>query len=140
MPTILLVEDNASNASLLDDVFSYDDVPAQLACVASGEEALRLAVSLQPILILMDLQLPGIDGLETTEHLKRNPLTKNIPVWAITACDMPRDAKRARAAGCDEYFAKPLSMRTLVDRVRGFLQELEKTESHEYASTQSNDR
>ena len=140
MPTILLVEDNASNASLLEDVFSYDDIPAQLAYAASGEEALRLAVSLQPILILMDLQLPGIDGLETTEHLKRNPLTKNIPVWAITACDMPSDARKARAAGCDEYFAKPLSMRTLVDRARGFLRELEKTESHEYASTQSNDR
>ena len=140
MPTILLVEDNANNASLLEDVFSYDDIPARLAYVTSGEEALRLAVSLQPILILMDLQLPGIDGLETTEHLKRNPLTKNIPVWAITACDMPGDARKVRAAGCDEYFSKPLSMRTLVDRVRDFLQELETTESHEYASTQSNDR
>jgi CheY-like chemotaxis protein len=140
MPTILLVEDNAGNASLLEDVFSYDDVPAQLAYVASGEEALRLAVSLQPILIVMDLQLPGIDGLETTARLKRNPLTKNIPVWAVTACAMPSDEKKARAAGCDEYFAKPLSMRTLVDRVRGVPLELEKTESHEYASTQSYDR
>ena len=140
MPTILLVEDNANNASLLEDVFSYDDIPARLAYVASGEEALRLAVSVQPVLILMDLRLPGIDGLETTEILKRNPLTKDIPVWAITAYAMPGDEEKARAAGCDEYFAKPLSMRTLVDRARGFLRELEKTERHEYASTQSNDR
>ena len=140
MPTILLVEDNANNASLLEDVFSYDDIPARLAHVASGEEALQLAVSLQPVLILMDLRLSGIDGLETTEMLKRNPLTKDIPVWAITAYAMQGDEEKARAAGCDEYFAKPLSMRTLVDRVRDFLQELETTESHEYASTQSNDR
>ena len=140
MPTILLVEDNTSNASLLEDVFSFDDIPARLAYVTSGEEALRLAVSLRPVLILMDLRLPGIDGLETTEILKHNPLTKDIPVWAITAYAMPGDEEKARAAGCDEYFAKPLSMRTLGDRLRDFLQELEKTESREYASTQSNDR
>ena len=135
MPTILLVEDNANNASLLEDVFSYDDIPAQLAYVTSGEEALRLAVLLQPVLILMDLRLPGIDGLETTEILKRNPLAKDIPVWAITAYAMPGDEEKARAAGCDEYFAKPFSMRTLGDRLRDFLQGLEKTESREYAST-----
>lgn len=135
MNTILLVEDNANNASLLEDVFSYDDIPARLAYVASGEEAPRLAISLQPVLILMDLRLPGIDGLETTEILKRNLRTKDIPVWAITAYAMPGDEEKARAAGCDEYFAKPLRMRTLGDRLRDFLQELEKTESREYAST-----
>jgi two-component system, cell cycle response regulator DivK len=134
MPTVLLVEDNANNASLLEDVFAYDNIPAQLACAASGEKALRLAVSLQPVLILMDLQLPGIDGFETTAQLKRNPLTKNIPVWAITGCAMPSDERKARAVGCDEYFAKPLSMQTLVDRMRGLLQESEKTECREYAS------
>jgi two-component system, cell cycle response regulator DivK len=140
MPAILLVEDTTSNVSLLEDVFSYDDIRAQLSCVASGEEALRLTVLLQPVLILMDLRLPGIDGLETTEILKRHPLTKNIPVWAITAYAMPGDEERARAAGCDEYFTKPLSVRMLADRLRSFLQGLEKAEGREYASTQSNDR
>ncbi len=140
MSTILLVEDNASNASLLEDVISYDDIPARLAYVASGEEALRLAVSLRPVLILMDLRLPGIDGLETTEILKCNPLTKDIPVWAVTACAMRGDEEMARAAGCDEYFAKPLSMRMFGDRLRDFLQKLENTEGREYASTHSNDR
>ena len=135
MSTILLVEDNTSSVSLLEDVFSFDDIPARLAYVTSGEEALHLAVSLQPVLILMDLRLPGIDGLETTEILKRNPLTKNIPIWAITAYAMPDDQQRAQAAGCDEYFAKPLSMRTLGDRLKDFLQELQQTESREYAST-----
>jgi len=135
MPTILLVEDNANNVSLVEDIFAYDDIPARLAYVANGEEALRRAVSLRPALILMDLRLPGIDGLETTEILKRNPLTKDVPVWAITAYAMQGDEEKARAAGCDEYFAKPLSMRTLGDRLKTFLQELEKTEGREYAST-----
>jgi two-component system, cell cycle response regulator DivK len=134
MNTILLVEDNANNASLLEDVFSYDDIPARPAYVTSGEEALRMAVSLQPALILMDLRLPGLDGMETTEILRRNPLIKDIPVWAITAYAMPGDEEKARAAGCAEYFTKPLPMRTLGDRLRDFLQELEKTESREYAS------
>jgi two-component system, cell cycle response regulator DivK len=140
MAAILLVEDNTSNTSLLEDVFSFDNIPARLVTVTSGEEALRLAVSLQPVLILMDLRLPGIDGLETTEMLKRNPLTKNIPVWAITAYAMPGDEDMARSAGCDEYFSKPLSMRTLGDRLRDFLHTLETTEGREYASTQSIDR
>jgi CheY-like chemotaxis protein len=135
MNTILLVEDNTNNVSLLEDVFAYDDIPARLAYVTNGEEALRRAVSLQPVLILMDLRLPGIDGLETTEILKRNPLTKDIPVWAITAYAMQGDEEKARAAGCEEYFAKPLSMRALGDHLKTFLQELEKTEGREYAST-----
>ncbi|MEI7903454.1 MAG: response regulator [bacterium] len=97
-------------------------------------EHARLAGSLQPVLILMDLRLPGIDGLETTEILKRNLLTKDIPVWAITAYAMQGDKERSLAAGCDEYFAKPLSMRTLGDRLRDFLEALEKTESREYAT------
>jgi two-component system, cell cycle response regulator DivK len=140
MPIILLVEDNVSNASLLEDIFLYDGIPARLSYVTSGEEALRAAIALQPVLILMDLRLPGIDGLETTEVLKRNPLTNDIPVWAITAYAMQGDEERARAAGCDEYYAKPLPMRMLGDRLRSFLQELDNTESRKYASTNRDNR
>jgi CheY-like chemotaxis protein len=122
MDTILLVEDNVNNLLLFEDIFSLDHIPARLVTVASGEEALRLAVSLQPVLILMDLQLPGIDGLETTEILKRSPLTKDIPVWAITAYAMQGDKEKARAAGCDEYFAKPISMRDFGNGVKSFLE------------------
>ncbi len=137
MLTILLVEDNTGCVSLLEDIFSYDDIPARLAHVTSGEEALHLTATLQPVLILMDLGLPGIDGLETTQILKRDPTTRNIPVWAVTAYAMQGDEEKARAAGCEEYFVKPLSMRTLGNRLKDFLQELEneKTESHEHAST-----
>ena len=131
MNTILLVEDNVNNVSLLEDVFELDDMPAQLVTVTSGEEVVLRAISLQPVLILMDLRLPGIDGLETTEILKCNPLTKDIPVWAITACTMKGDEEQARAAGCDEYFAKPLVMREFSDRLRVFLQELDETERQE---------
>jgi two-component system, cell cycle response regulator DivK len=150
MSTILLVEDNPSNASLLEDIFAYDDIPAQLTQVASGEEAMSVAVLLHPALILMDLRLPGIDGLETTAILKSNPLTKDIPVWALTAYAMQGDEERARAVGCDEYFAKPVSMRLLGDRIKDFLIEINnkegheredhERESHEYASTKSTNR
>jgi two-component system cell cycle response regulator DivK len=140
MPTVLLVEDNVNNASLIEDIFLLDDLRARLVTVASGEEAMRLAVSLQPVLILMDLRLPGLDGLETTQNLKCSPLTKDIPVWAITAYAMRGDKEEALAAGCSEYFTKPLSMRAFGDRLRSFVQELEEKGRREYASAQSNDR
>ena len=140
MSIILLVEDNTSSVSLVEDIFLYDHIPARLVTAASGEEAQRLAVSLWPVLILMDLRLPGIDGLETTEMLKYNPLTKDIPVWAITAYAMPGDKEKALAAGCDEYFAKPMRMRTLADRLKDFLHTFERNRRLRHVSTQSDDR
>ena len=99
IPTIMLVEDNFNNISLIQDVFEFDDIPAKLEVAQSGEEALRCVIAIQPDLILMDLRLPGIDGLETTQILKCHPLTKDIPVWAVTAYAMNGDEERARAAG-----------------------------------------
>jgi two-component system, cell cycle response regulator DivK len=131
MPTILLVEDNTNNTSLLEDVFAYDNIPARLATTTNGEDCLSLAAALRPVLILMDLRLPGIDGLETTELLKRNAATKDIPVWAITAYALPGEEEQALAIGCAAYFARPLSMRALADRLLSFLHNLEKTESQE---------
>lgn len=126
MNTILLIEDNVNNVSLLEDIFLFDDVPARLVSVETGEEALNRVVELQPILILMDLRLPGIDGLETTQILKRNPLTKDIPIWAITAYAMNGDEERARAAGCCEYITKPVRALELANRLRTFLDQLER--------------
>jgi CheY-like chemotaxis protein len=126
MNTILLIEDNFSNVSLLEDVFLFDDIPARLVSVETGEEALNRVIEIQPILILMDLRLPGIDGLETTQILKRNPLTKDIPVWAITAYAMNGDEERARAAGCCEYITKPVRALELANRLRTFLAQLER--------------
>jgi CheY-like chemotaxis protein len=120
-----MIEDNANNISLLEDIFLFDNIPARLVSVETGEEALQRAIELQPAMILMDLRLPGIDGLETTQLLKRNPLTKDIPVWAITAYAMKGDEERARAAGCCEYITKPAPIRELANRLRSFLEQLE---------------
>ena len=140
MSTILLVEDDIDSVSLVEDIFLYDRIPARLITVGSAEEALHRAAPLQPVLILMDLLLPEIDGLEATKILKCDPLTKNIPVWAITANAMPGDKERALAAGCDEYFAKPMPMRTLADRLKEFIRTIEKRKRRQHASTQSADR
>ena len=128
MNTILLVEDNVNNVMLLEDIFLLDDISARLVSVETGEEALSRAIELQPALILMDLRLPGIDGLETTQILKENLLTKDIPVWAITAYAMNGDEERARAAGCCEYITKPVRVLELANRLRTFLDQLERQE------------
>jgi len=134
MNTILLIEDNFSNISLLEDIFLFDDIPARLVSVETGEEAMNRAIELQPILILMDLRLPGIDGLEATQILKHNPLTKDIPVWAITAYAMNGDEERARAAGCCEYITKPVRAVDLANRLRTFLGQLKQREAQTWTS------
>ena len=134
MNIILLIEDNYSNISLLEDIFLFDDIPARLVSAETGEEALNRAIELQPILILMDLRLPGIDGLETTQILKHNPLTKDIPVWAITAYAMNGDEERARAAGCCEYITKPVRALDLANRLRTFLGQLKQREAVTWTS------
>jgi two-component system, cell cycle response regulator DivK len=122
--TVLIVEDSLCNIEICQDMFRYNDIPAELVVAQTGEASLQLALDLQPDLILMDLRLPGMDGLEVTETLRGDPRTAHIPVWAITAYAMPQDEKKARAAGCCEYFVKPLHPRLLSDRIRAFLDSL----------------
>ena len=138
MKTVLLVEDNESNANILQDMFEYDGIPAKLVTVASGEDALRCTAQLQPILILMDLRMPGIDGLEATLFLKMNMQTKDIPIWAITAYAMEGDEERARAAGCTGYITKPINIKKMAEQLRAFLKESETKDAekeHEHAAT-----
>ena len=122
MYTVLLVEDNDNNANIIEDIFAFDVVLAKLVTVVTGEDALRIAAEIQPALILMDLRLPGLDGLETTQLLKGNPLTRDIPVWAITAYSMKGDKERAQVAGCCRYFTKPINLKELAAALREFLQ------------------
>jgi two-component system cell cycle response regulator DivK len=106
MATVLVIEDNPANMSLA--VFLLESVGHTVLAAADAEAGLTLAREQQPQLILMDIQLPGMDGLAATVQLKADPATRAIPVVALTALAMKGDEERIRAAGCDGYIAKPM--------------------------------
>jgi two-component system, cell cycle response regulator DivK len=106
MPTILVVEDNATNMKL--STFLLESAGYTVVAATSAETGLTLAREGHPDLILMDIQLPGMDGLEATAQLKRDDSTREIPVIALTALAMKGDEERILAAGCDGYIAKPM--------------------------------
>jgi two-component system, cell cycle response regulator DivK len=106
MATVLIVEDNAANMTLA--VFLLESAGHTVLRASDAEAGLTLARDEQPQLILMDIQLPGMDGLEATALLKRDDATRAIPVIALTALAMKGDEERIRAAGCDGYIAKPM--------------------------------
>ena len=106
MAKVLVVEDNATNMTLA--VFLLQSAGHTVFSATDAEAGLTLARAEQPNLILMDIQLPGMDGLEATQLLKRDDATRNIPVIALTALAMKGDEERIRAAGCDGYIAKPM--------------------------------
>ncbi len=106
MATILLVEDNAANMKLA--IFVLEQAGYAVICAADAEAGLTLAREHHPDLILMDIQLPGMDGLAATELLKKDEATCGIPVIALTALAMKGDEARIRDAGCDAYIAKPM--------------------------------
>jgi two-component system, cell cycle response regulator DivK len=122
MKHILLVEDVALNREIIEDIFRFDQIEADLFCVESGEEALSHVKKRKPDLILMDIGLPGIDGLEATRRIKRDPELKDIPVWAITAHAMKGDEEYAKDAGCSAYISKPIDGRQFADRLRNFIE------------------
>ena len=108
MPTdpILIVDDNPQNLKLVRVLLSSEGYAVYTA--ADAEEALTVLACFTPRLILMDLQLPGMDGLELTRRLKADPERREIVVVALTAYAMKGDEEKARAAGCDGYIAKPI--------------------------------
>jgi two-component system cell cycle response regulator DivK len=106
MATILIIEDNAANMTLA--IFLLESAGHTVLSANDAEAGLTLARDQQPHLILMDIQLPGMDGLEATALLKRDDATRAIPVIALTALAMKGDEERIRAAGCDGYIAKPM--------------------------------
>ena len=120
MPAILLVEDDPLSQTVVKDLFRYDNLPGELVCVESAEEALRILPSLEPLVVLMDLSLPGMSGIEATKVIKGDPATRRVRVWAITARDAPSDIDEALAAGCDGYFTKPVNPKHLAEQLRVF--------------------
>ena len=116
---ILIVEDNPKNLKLVRDtlqVKGYQTIEAE-----TGEEGVRLAHDRQPALVLMDIQLPGINGVEALKRLRANPVTSSTPVIAITASVMTQDRTRIMAAGFDGFQGKPISVKQLLATVREFL-------------------
>jgi len=109
MAKVLIVEDNAANMTLA--TFLLQSAGHSVLSARDAETGLTMARSEQPDLVLMDIQLPGMDGLEATAMLKRDGATRDIPVVALTALAMKGDEERIRAAGCDGYIAKPLAYR-----------------------------
>lgn len=119
MATVLIVEDNSSNMTLA--VFLLESAGHTVLSATTAEAGLALAHSEQPSLILMDVQLPGMDGLQAASLLKGAVATRAIPVIALTALAMKGDEERIRAAGCDGYIAKPMQYKEFLETVSAHL-------------------
>lgn len=118
-PLVLIVEDNPANLRLAQAALSKRDF--EVISATNAEEALHLLITNMPELILMDIQLPGVDGLQLTSYLKDNPTTKHITIVALTAYASKLDEERAMAAGCDGFIAKPYDILELAALLRGYL-------------------
>ena len=108
---VLVVDDNPANADLVSFILAKQGYQVHVA--ADAAEALAMVTAFSPQLIMMDLQLPGMDGLTLTRQLKADATTRQIIVIALTAYAMKGDEQRAREAGCDGYISKPINTRTL---------------------------
>jgi two-component system, cell cycle response regulator DivK len=115
MAKVLVVEDNPANMKLA--AFLLESAGHSVVSATDAEVGLALARDEHPNLILMDIQLPGMDGLEATVLLKRDDATRDIPVIALTALAMKGDEERIRAAGCDGYIAKPMAYRDFLETI-----------------------
>lgn len=113
--SILIVDDNPVNLKLLRITLAVAGYDVRTA--VDAEQAMSILASFRPRLILMDLQLPGMDGLQLTRQLKADPATREAIVLAVTAYAMKGDEQRALAAGCDGYVTKPIDTRTLAGTV-----------------------
>jgi CheY-like chemotaxis protein len=119
MPKVLLVEDNDFNRDMLSRRLKrrgYEIIDA-----ADGEQALRLASDHVPDLILMDINLPGMDGWEATRRIRRNDATASIPIIALTAHAMTGDREKTIGAGCNEYETKPVNFESLLSKMEALL-------------------
>jgi CheY-like chemotaxis protein len=120
MKKILVVEDNEINMYLCCRIIKssgYEAIEAR-----TGEEGVALALKEKPDLIIMDIQLPGIDGLETTKRIRESEADGEIPIIALTSYAMAGDRKKALKAGCTGYIEKPINPETFMDEIKKFLE------------------
>lgn len=117
---ILIVDDNPVNMKLIRVLLTGEGYDTRTA--ADAQEALNVLQEFSPRLILMDIQLPGMDGLELTRHLKADPATRDITILGLTAYAMTGDEERILAAGCDGYIPKPIDTRTLPGVILHYLE------------------
>jgi two-component system cell cycle response regulator DivK len=119
MKRILVVEDQEDNRQILLDLLTnagFDMVEAE-----NGEEAIASAQASRPDLILMDIQLPILDGYEATRRIKADPALRSIPIIVVTSYALSGDEEKARLAGCDDYVAKPFSPRGLLAKIKEYV-------------------
>lgn len=121
MSRILLIEDHEDNRRIVRDLVT--SAGYELVEAITGEEGVAMVETHAPDLILMDIQLPGIDGYEATRRIKAKPAFRHIPIIAVTSYALSGDETKARAAGCDGYVTKPFSPRVLLAKIREYLPE-----------------
>ncbi|MBN2706458.1 MAG: response regulator [Deltaproteobacteria bacterium] len=119
MRTVLVIEDNKDNLKLL--AYALRRAGYNVIAAESGEEGFEMAIRERPLFILMDINLPGMDGLETTKRIRSSGLDGTIPIIAITSYAMSGDRERILAAGCNGYFEKPIDPITIVEQIQGVL-------------------
>ena len=116
---ILVVEDQPDSRQIIRDMLSGADY--EIIEAENGEEALTAIEKQRPDLILMDIQLPIMDGYTATNQIKADPALRSIPIIAVTSYALAGEEKKARAAGCDDYVTKPFSPRQLLGKIRQYL-------------------
>ena len=116
---ILVVEDQEDNRQILRDLLT--NAGFEMIEAENGEEAVAFAQARRPDLILMDIQLPILDGYEATRRIKANPDLKSIPIIVVTSYALGGDEEKARLAGCDDYVAKPFSPRQLLAKIKEYV-------------------
>ena len=116
--TVLIVEDNELNMKLFQDLLEAHGFKTLLT--RDGKQALKMAQEHRPDLIIMDIQLPEVSGLEVTGWIKNDENIKHIPIIAVTAFAMKGDEEKMRKGGCEAYIAKPISVTKFIDTVKSF--------------------
>jgi CheY-like chemotaxis protein len=119
MRTVLIIEDNKDNLKIV--TYALQRAGYTVISAESGEEGFALALKERPFFILMDINLPGMDGLETTKRIRSSEIDGTIPIIAITSYAMTGDRERILAAGCNGYFEKPIDPITIVEQIHKVL-------------------